>query len=80
MGAQVLVETTAFVNVKRPIVTNLDSKEDGFAIEKDNLFENSEAQITQEKDFVPPYDYTTDSADCICEYLKEKAGTGVINV
>ncbi|KAF5631604.1 putative pectate lyase 1 [Fusarium sp. NRRL 25303] len=80
MGAQVLVETTAFVNVKRPIVTNLDSKEDGFAIEKDNLFENSEAQITQEKDFVPPYDYTTDSADCICDYLKEKAGTGVIKV
>ncbi|KAF4956050.1 hypothetical protein FGADI_4075 [Fusarium gaditjirri] len=80
MGAQVLVETTAFVNVKRPIVTNLDSKEDGFAVEKDNLFENSEAQITQEKDFVPPYDYTTDSADCICDYLKEKAGTGVIDV
>ncbi|KAF4497435.1 pectate lyase 1 [Fusarium agapanthi] len=80
MGAQVLVETTAFVNVKRPIVTNLDSKEDGFAIEKESLFKNSEAQITQEKDFVPPYDYTTGSADCICDYLKEKAGTGVINV
>ncbi|CEI63098.1 hypothetical protein FVEN_g353 [Fusarium venenatum] len=78
MGAKVLVEATAFVNVKKPIITNLDSREDGFAIEKDNLFENSEPAITQEQEFTPPYEYTTDPADCICELVKAKAGTGVI--
>jgi pectate lyase len=78
MGAKVLVEATAFVNVKRPIITNLDSREDGFAVERDNLFENSEPAITQEQEFTPPYEYTTDPADCICELVKAKAGTGVI--
>ncbi|KAF4434643.1 putative pectate lyase 1 [Fusarium austroafricanum] len=80
MGAQVLVEATAFINVRRPIITNLDSKEDGFASEKSNLFENSEPQITQEKNFTPPYEYTVSLADCICELVKAKAGTGVVSV
>ncbi|KAJ4124254.1 hypothetical protein NW768_009613 [Fusarium equiseti] len=80
MGAKVLVESTAFVNVRRPIITNLDSREDGFAVERNNLFENSEAAITQEKDFTPPYEYTTSSADCVCELVKAKAGTGVISI
>ncbi|KAF5001718.1 hypothetical protein FGRMN_831 [Fusarium graminum] len=80
MGAQVLVEATAFINVKRPIVTNLDSLEDGFAAEKNNLFKNSKAEITQEKDFAPPYEYTVDTAGCICELVKAKAGTGVVSV
>ncbi|KAJ4267267.1 hypothetical protein NW762_003371 [Fusarium torreyae] len=79
MGAQVLVEETSFNNVRRPIITNLDSKEDGFASEKNNLFEGSEPEITQEKDFTPPYDYTTDPASCVCELVKAKAGTGVIS-
>ncbi|KAF5662479.1 putative pectate lyase 1 [Fusarium heterosporum] len=80
MGAQVLVEATAFINVKRPIVTNLDSLEEGFAAEKNNLFENSKAEITQEKNFTPPYEYSIDPADCICELVKAKASTGVVSV
>ncbi|KAJ3518200.1 hypothetical protein NM208_g14603 [Fusarium decemcellulare] len=78
MGAQVLVEQTSFNNVQRAIITNLDSDEDGFAVEKNNLFTSSDTQITQEKDFTPPYDYTTDPASCICELVKAKAGTGVV--
>ncbi|KAM5350456.1 hypothetical protein ACJ41O_006961 [Fusarium nematophilum] len=78
MGAQVLVEQTSFNNVNRAIVTNLDSDEDGFAAENGNLYTNSETQITQEKDFTPPYSYTTDPASCICELVKAKAGTGVV--
>ncbi|KAJ4323705.1 hypothetical protein N0V84_004180 [Fusarium piperis] len=78
MGAQVLVEQTSFNNVKRAIVTNLDSKEEGFASNKNNIFTNSDTQITQEKDFTPPYSYTTDPASCVCELVKAKAGTGVV--
>ncbi|KAL2680545.1 hypothetical protein Neosp_008147 [[Neocosmospora] mangrovei] len=78
MGAQVLVEQNSFNNVQRAIVTNLDSKEEGFASQKNNIFTNSDTQITQEKEFTPPYSYTTDPASCICELVKAKAGTGVV--
>ncbi|WAO93186.1 Amb-all domain-containing protein [Fusarium falciforme] len=78
MGAQVLVEQNSFNNVQRAIVTNLDSKEEGFASNKNNIFTNSDTQITQEKEFTPPYSYTTDPASCICELVKAKAGTGVV--
>jgi hypothetical protein len=40
MGAQVLVEKTVSLKVHRPVVTNLDSKEDDFVSEN-----NSEADI-----------------------------------
>ncbi|XP_037035155.1 pectate lyase A-like [Bradysia coprophila] len=36
MGAQVLVENNIFINVRRTIITNLDSREDGFANERNN--------------------------------------------
>ncbi|KAF4977384.1 hypothetical protein FZEAL_6074 [Fusarium zealandicum] len=78
MGAQVLVEQCSFTNVKRAIVTNLDSDEEGFAFEQNNIFTKSDIEITQEKEFTPPYSYTTDPASCICELVKAKAGTGVI--
>ncbi|KAH7015599.1 pectin lyase fold/virulence factor [Ilyonectria destructans] len=78
MGAQVLVEQTSFSAVKNAIITNLDSDEDGFAFERNNLYTDSEITITQEQEFTPPYDYTTDPASCICDLVKSKAGTGVI--
>ncbi|KAF7548897.1 hypothetical protein G7Z17_g6768 [Cylindrodendrum hubeiense] len=78
MSAQVLVEQTSFSAVKNAIITNLDSDEEGFAFERNNLYTDSEINITQEKEFTPPYDYTTDPASCICELVKSKAGTGVI--
>lgn len=47
MGAQVLVENTSFTGVERAIVTNLDSDEEGFANERNNLFTSSTTQITK---------------------------------
>jgi pectate lyase len=58
MGAQVLVEETSFTDVRRAIITNLDSDEDGFATERNNVYENSDINITQEASFTPPYAYT----------------------
>ncbi|KAH7165440.1 pectin lyase fold/virulence factor [Dactylonectria macrodidyma] len=78
MSAHVLVEQTSFSAVKNAIITNLDSDEDGFAFERNNLYTDSEITITQEEEFTPPYDYTTDPASCICELVKSKAGTGVV--
>ncbi|KAK7222028.1 hypothetical protein V2G26_010031 [Clonostachys chloroleuca] len=78
MGAQVLVENTSFTNVKRAIVTNLDSDEDGYATSRDNIFNESDIEITQEGSFEPEYSYTADPASCICELLKSSAGVGII--
>ena len=58
MGAQVLVENSSFTDTNRAIVTNLDSDEEGFATERNNLFENSPIDITQEGSFEPDYAYT----------------------
>lgn len=58
MGATVLVEQNSFTDVRRAVVTNLDSDEEGFAVEKNNIYNDSDIEITQEKDFTPPYSYT----------------------
>ena len=58
MGAQVLVEETSFTDTHRAIVTNLDSKEEGFAVSRNNIFTNSDTDITQEGSLTPPYEYT----------------------
>ncbi|EPE05687.1 pectate lyase b [Ophiostoma piceae UAMH 11346] len=74
MGAQVLVEGNAFVNVKRAIITNLDSDEPGFAVEKNNLFTNSDIAITQQGSFAAPYAYTVAAPAGICASVKAAAG------
>ncbi|PGH15582.1 hypothetical protein AJ79_02364 [Helicocarpus griseus UAMH5409] len=79
MGAQVLVEESYFDNVKRAIVTNLDSDEEGFATERNNIFEGeTTTEITQEASFSPSYDYTTDPAGEVCAILESSAGVGVV--
>lgn len=78
MGAQVLVEANSFTNVDRAVVTNLDSDEEGFAVEKDNLFTNSPTQITQQGSFAPSYKYTVDPAASVCGIVEKSAGVGVI--
>ncbi|KNG51587.1 polysaccharide lyase family 1 protein [Stemphylium lycopersici] len=78
MGAQVLVEANSFTNVDRAVVTNLDSDEEGFAVEKDNLFTNSPTQITQQGSFVPDYKYTVDPAASVCGIVEKSAGVGVV--
>lgn len=39
-------------------ITDLDSDEDGYAIDKNNVFVNSSEEITQVGSLTPPYSYT----------------------
>jgi pectate lyase len=78
MGAQVFVEQNSFTDVARAIVTNLDSKEDGFASESGNLFVNSPTQITKVGSFKPSYAYTTDAAAEVCAIVEKSGGVGVV--
>lgn len=59
MGAKVLVEQNMFDNVRRAVVTNLDSDVQGFAVEKDNIFSGTSTKdITQTGQPAIPYEYT----------------------
>jgi pectate lyase len=58
MGAQALVEHSYFSNVNKAIVTNLDSDQDGYALERNNIFSGSTIEITQTGNLSPPYSYT----------------------
>ncbi|KAI1173595.1 pectin lyase fold/virulence factor [Nemania sp. FL0916] len=78
MGAQMLVEENYFSSTKLAIVTDLDSEEDGYAVNKNNIFVDSTTEITQTGSFSPPYSYTTNPASCICSMVKSYAGTGII--
>jgi pectate lyase len=78
MGAQVFVEQNSFTNVAKAIVTNLDSKEEGFASESGNIFTNSPTQITKAGSFKPAYTYTVDSAASVCAIVEKGAGVGVV--
>ncbi|KAI2638338.1 polysaccharide lyase family 1 protein [Xylaria nigripes] len=78
MGAQVLVEENYFESTKLAIVTDLDSDEEGYAIDVNNVFIDSSTRITQTGDLVAPYSYTINSADCICDMVIANAGLGVI--
>ncbi|RYN48646.1 hypothetical protein AA0114_g6932 [Alternaria tenuissima] len=78
MGAQVLVEANSFTGVDKAVVTNLDSDEEGFAVEKDNIFTNSPTQITQKGSFAPSYKYTVDPAASVCAIVQKSAGVGVV--
>ena len=57
MGAHVLVESNIFTNVLLPIVTDLDSDEEGYAVERNNIFSNATARITQTGSLTVPYTY-----------------------
>ncbi|PVH94837.1 polysaccharide lyase family 1 protein [Periconia macrospinosa] len=79
MGAQVLVEATEFKGTKRAIVTDLDSKEDGFAVERDNIFDDaSKPEITQKGSLEVEYKYTVDAAAGVCAIVEKSAGVGVV--
>jgi pectate lyase len=78
MGAQILVEQSAFINTKRAIVTNLDSDEDGYAVQRNNIFTNSDTSITRQGSFSPSYSYTTDPASSVCSIVDKSAGVGVV--
>ncbi|KAF2031500.1 pectin lyase-like protein [Setomelanomma holmii] len=78
MGAQVLVEQNSFTNVDKAVVTNLDSKEEGYSVETGNIFTNSPTQITKTGSFKPSYAYTTDAAASVCAITAKSAGVGVV--
>lgn len=78
MGAHVLVEESSFTNTKSAIITNLDSKEDGNAVEKNNVFTNSDISITGTEGLTIPYQYTTDAAASVCGIVEKSAGVGVV--
>lgn len=58
MGAQVLAEQNYFLNTKLALVTNLDSDEDGYIVDRNNIFSGSTTSITQVGSLTPPYSYT----------------------
>ncbi|KAI1261104.1 polysaccharide lyase family 1 protein [Xylariaceae sp. FL1019] len=53
MGAQVLVEQNYFDSTKLAIVTDLDSDEDGYAVDQNNVFVDSTTEITQTGSLTP---------------------------
>ncbi|KAL2761070.1 polysaccharide lyase family 1 protein [Sodiomyces alcalophilus JCM 7366] len=77
-NAQVLVESSYFENTRRAIVTDLDANDPGYAVERDNIFVNSDVEITQEGSLDVPYSYTVDPADCVCAAIEANGGTGVV--
>ena len=52
------VEENYFLNTELAIVTDIDSDEDGYAIDRNNIFVNSTEEITQVGSLTPPYSYT----------------------
>jgi pectate lyase len=80
MGAQVLVEGNVFNNVATPIKTTTLSIEDGYAVERNNIFTNSGPNnITQVGSFTnPPYQYTIEPATAAAANVTAGAGTGKI--
>jgi pectate lyase len=81
MGAQVFVENNVFVNARRTIITNLDSREDGFANERNNEFGNESMRgpfITRTGSFTnPPYTYSLQSVHNTATLVRGRAGATV---
>lgn len=78
MGAQVLVERNIFVDTVRPLTTNLDSSEQGFAVERENDWGNAEPDITQEGTYTsPPYSYQMEALNRVSTVVKAGAGNTI---
>jgi len=78
MGAQVLVERNIFVDTNRPLTTNLDSSEQGFAVERENDWGNAAPDITQEGTYTsPPYRYDMEALNRVSVVVKAGAGNTV---
>ncbi|KAH0602516.1 uncharacterized protein H6S33_008597 [Morchella sextelata] len=78
MGAQVLVENNNFNSVQLAIVTDLDSDDEGYAVQRNNVFTDSTTRITQTGSLTPPYSYTMDTAASVPGIVAAYAGTGIV--
>jgi hypothetical protein len=58
MGAQVLVEQNYFSSTKLAIVTDLDSDEEGYAVDRNNVFVDSTTRITKTGSLSVGYSYS----------------------
>lgn len=82
MGAQCLVENNVFINAVRTLITNLDSREDGFANERGNDWGATAAQrgpfITQIGNFTTaPYNYNISPTASVANLVRQSAGTTI---
>lgn len=81
MGAQCLVENNVFINARRTIITNLDSREEGFANERNNQFGDESMRgpfITQVGNFTsPPYPYVLDTLANVPTRVRQGAGATI---
>ncbi|OXA53792.1 pectate lyase A [Folsomia candida] len=78
MGAQVLVERNIFIDVKTPLTTDLDSSQEGFAVERENDWGDSEPNITQEGSFTnPPYSYEMEELAQVAAVVRAGAGNTI---
>jgi len=79
MGAQVLVEGNVFRNTTLAITTSLYSREDGYAVERNNDFGGTINNITQIGTFTnPPYSYRVDRVSKIPYLVLRKAGPTIL--
>ncbi|HOJ93460.1 MAG TPA: pectate lyase [Dictyoglomaceae bacterium] len=78
MGAKVIIENNYFENVPLPITTQFESPQDGYVLERGNLYiDCGDNNITQTlKSYSFPYSYTLDPADNLPEILLKGAGAG----
>jgi pectate lyase len=77
MGAQVLVEGNVFRKASHPIVTNYESVEDGYVVERNNNFGNTgnSNSITRIGSFnTAPYNYTMDSINSVYNNVINNVG------
>jgi len=77
MGAQVLVEGNVFRKASHPIVTNYESVEDGYVVERNNNFGNTgnSNSITRIGSFnTAPYKYTMDSINSVYNNVINNVG------
>ncbi|KAL6595221.1 pectin lyase-like protein [Neocallimastix sp. 'constans'] len=79
MGAQALVESNIFKNAKRPISTDLSSKEEGLVVERNNDFGTTANtnSITKKGNLsTVPYQYSADNVKNIYNTVTSGAGVG----
>ncbi|ORX78637.1 pectin lyase-like protein [Anaeromyces robustus] len=77
MGAQVLVEGNVFRNANHPIVTNYESVEEGYAVERNNDFGNNYGSnsITRVGSlYSVPYKYSMDNVNNVYNQVTRNVG------